>query len=172
MASPKPFSIATPTLATEIPAKREGGRAGVDHGPNFFLQAIKQADAVGLPEDFLKYMADAKWSVSWFELSYAKGVWFDVPASGDFVMGVIEKGKNKGREVERMTGDLLEITRQLREAADTLKLGVAIKYFPQVYKSGAKQGQEVPGKWIVKYLAGNRKQKRTPAPAQSAPVAE
>lgn len=152
MAAPKVFSLAPPTEATEIPAKRE---SGVNHGPNLFLQADP---ANGFPE-------------GWFMKSYTTGKWFDVPGvTGDFAVKKIKSGPNQGKEVEQPTGDVAEVTRQLREAANTLGLGVSIKYFPMVYKSGPKKDQEIPGKWVVKYLAQNRKQRRE-KPAEGAPVA-
>lgn len=156
MGAPKPFTIKRPVVATEIPPPRQG-KAPVDHGPNQFLQPDPDN---GFPD-------------GWLAESYKNGLWYDVQGvTGEFVMGVIEHGKRKGEPVERMTGDLLEVTRQIREAADTLGIGVAIRYFPAVYRSGPKKDQEIPGTWVVKYLGQNRKQRREKTPAESAPVAE
>lgn len=144
MASPKPFSIPAPSVATEIPAKRESAGAR-DRGPNLFLQPQE-----GFPKGYL-------WK------SFEDGKWYDLPVSGGWVVDTIKKGTRKGQEVDRLEGDAAEVVRQLREAAAALGIGVAIKYFPVLIKGGAKKGQEAPDMVLIKYLGQQRKQKRTKA---------
>lgn len=140
MASPKP--IPRPTVATEIPAKRD---SGVERGPNPYLEPDLEG---GAPN-------------GWFMQSYETGKWMDIgPVSGAWVASEITKGERKGETVDRLEGDAMLVTRQLRDAANQLGLGVSIKYWEVYYKSGPKKGEPVPGQMVVKYLAQNRKQRR------------
>lgn len=147
MSAPKQFSITAPVVATEIPAKRESA-ARVERGPNLFLAPHPES---GFPEGYL------------FK-SYTDGVWYDLPVEGGWVVDTIAKGPNKGQETERLDGDAAEAVRQLREAATTLGIGVAIKFFPVYFKGGAKKGQEDPSKVLIKYLGQKRKAARKPKP--------
>lgn len=149
MGAPKPFTIPTPTVAASAPVRTRGSR--VDHGPNFFLQPIPPG-TVGVENGY---------EDGWLALSYSTGMWFDIPCDGEFVQGEALRGKNKGQPVTRLVGPAKEITRQLREAADELGIGVAIEYQYVTYKSGAKKDQEIPGKLLLQYLGKERKQRRT-----------
>ena len=140
MASPKPFSIGVPTEATEIPQRR--ARAGRDYGPNLFLEKHPES---GAPQGYLMQ-------------SYNADKWYDVPVQGYWEEGTIQKGVRKGQPTERLVGDAAEVVRQLREAAAALGIGVSIKYAAETFKSGAKKGQEVPERIVVKYLGTERKQ--------------
>ena len=145
MTEPKqPFTIPAPVVATEIPLRRESQGAR-NRGPNLFLEPHPDE---GFPE-------------GWLAKSYDDGSWYDVgPVPGGYETDTARRGKNKGAEIQRMSGMAAEVTRQLREAANELGIGVSIKYFPVLYKSGAKKGQEIPGQVLVKYLGINRKQKK------------
>jgi hypothetical protein len=135
VSAPKPFSIPAPVKSTEPPKQRQ--TAPKDRGPNLFLDN------------------------DWLAQSYNDDEWYDVgPVDGQWEEGTVQKGKRKGEAVQRMTGVAQEVTRQLREAAMALGIGVAIKYTPVTYKSGAKVGQEIPGKILVQYLGIERKQSR------------
>lgn len=145
MSEPKPFTVPAPTVATEIPAKRESSRA--NRGPNFFLEPRPDE---GFPE-------------GWLAKSFDDATWYEVALPGVWEEGEVLKGERKGEPITRLTGDAQEATRQLREAADALGIGVSIKYFPVLYKGGAKKGQEVPGMVLIKYLGQARKQRREKA---------
>lgn len=143
MSAPKQFNITAPVRATEIPAKRE---RSVDHGPNLFLEPHPES---GFPHGYLME-------------SYEQGAWFDLPVEGGWEVGEVTKGPNKGQEVDRLYGDAVEVSRQLREAATALSIGVSIKTFPVLFKSGAKKGQEDPTRILIKYLGQKRKAPRKP----------
>lgn len=142
MSAPKPFALPAPVKATEIPLRRESAGAR-DRGPNLYLQAQP-----GFPK-------------GWLMKSFEDGEWYDQSVQGTWAEVKLTKGANKGKTVEKMTGDAMEATRQLREAATTLGIGVSIKYFPEYYKGGAKKGEEIPGRVLLKYIGIPRKQPRT-----------
>lgn len=134
------LEIAEPVRGEALP--RRVGTRTVDHGPNLFLDK------------------------GWLAQSAADGETYDVPCDGEWVKDTIRKGPHKGEEVDRLTGDAAEITRQLREAAQSLGIGVSIKYYPLKVK-----GREIKGKLLLKYVATKRKQRRV-ATTETAPVAQ
>jgi len=103
----------------------------------------------------------------WLQQSFDDGDWYDVnggqPINGGLVEVEIVKGNRKGQMTERLDGDVAEVTRQLREAAEQLGIGVSIKY----YNATTKAGKEIPGKTIVKYLGQKRKAARKPKPTET-----
>lgn len=133
------LEIAPPVAATEIPPRRQTSTK--DRGPNLFLEPHPET---GFPD-------------GWLAKSFDDGVWYDVgPVQGHWEDGVIQKGKRKGETVRRMVGDAAEVTRQLREAAAVLEIGVSVKYFPVRNKNGTEAKDRV----MVKYLGTNRKQRK------------
>lgn len=133
------FTIPQPTEATEVPALRSG-KGRKDYGPNLFLEPHPEHKA---PEGYLA-------------LSFDTGKWYEIPVAGKWEEVTMTKGKNKGQTTKRLSGDAAEVTRQLREAAAKLDIGVSIKYFPVLNK----QKREVPGQVLIKYLGTTRKQPR------------
>lgn len=158
MASPTPFKIPTPKLATDVPEREYRARPKKDRGPNFFLEPIPPGTR-GVKDGYPE---------GWLKLSYDVGKWFDCgPVEGSIELGTIMKGSRKGEPTERLTGFAVEIRRQLNEAAKLLStgglnIGVSIKYFQAVDS----KGNELPGQMLIKYLGQNRKQ-RKPRETQS-----
>lgn len=153
MASPEPFKIPRPKLATDIPARVKPTRAKKDRGPNFFLEPIPPGTP-GVKDGFPD---------GWLKLSYDIGKWFDCgPVTGAIELGTIVKGEHKGEPTERLTGVAVEIRRQLNEAAKLHGIGVSIKYFQAVDRNG----NELPGQMLIKYLGQNRKQRKDKEPTQ------
>lgn len=126
------LEIQAPTKsATGMP--RRAGRASVDHGPNLFLDN------------------------GWLLQSYETGEPYEVPVEGEFIQDTIKKGARKGEPTERLTGDAAEVVRQLREAANELNIGVAIKYYEVLNKN-----KTVKKGWVlVKYQGVARKQRQS-----------
>jgi len=134
-----PLEISAP-VASAAPIERRAGR-GVDHGPNLFLDN------------------------GWLKASYDSGKTYELTVNGKWEESAIQKGQNKGQPVQRLTGDAAEVVRQLREAANTLGIGVTIKDYPVQNRAG----KEVAGKLLIKYLGIKRKAARKPkAPVNGA----
>ena len=125
------LEITAPTVS-DAPIERRAGRA-VDHGPNLVLDN------------------------GWLKQSYDTGKTFEVPVDGKWEEDTIKKGDKKGEKVMRMTGDAAEVVRQLREAAQTLGIGVTIKDYPVVNK---RTKNPVEGKLLIKYQGIKRKATR------------
>jgi hypothetical protein len=131
----------TPVVTAEVPKQRQ--TKGREYGPNLFLAPHPEA---GAPE-------------GWLAKSFDDGNWYELTVQGHFEEGTVNKGVNKGKPVSRVVGDAQEVTRQLREAAAHLGVGVSIKYFPVTNKNGS----EAKDRLTVKYLGTNRKQRREAA---------
>ncbi len=136
------LNIAAPVLSDSKLTRNAPNRTPADRGPNLFLDN------------------------GWLQQSYEQEATMDVVADGTFEEYTMKKGAHKGEPATRLTGDAQEVTRQLREAAKALGIGVAIKYFPVVHR-----GKEVKGKVLVKYLGTVRKAERKPKATATEPTA-
>lgn len=126
------LEIQAPSVSAEKLTRNAPNRTPVDRGPNLFLDN------------------------GWLAQSRDTGNTLEVTVAGQFEEYEMRKGEHKGELAEKVTGDAAEVTRQLREAAQALGIGVSIKYFPVVNR-----GKEVKGKLTVRYLATKRKTRRT-----------
>lgn len=91
----------------------------------------------------------------WLQESYDTGQDYEVgPLSGKVVEYTITKGENKGETGEKLTGDAADAVTMIRQAAGKLGLGVSVEVVP----AANGRGKEIPGQYMVKYLAKNRKQ--------------
>lgn len=109
-------------------APRQGSRAKRDLGPNVFL--------------------DPSWSGN-LKSSYDQAKAFEITVPGKIENKPLVKGENKGKVVERVTGDAADATTLLRDAAAKLGIGVAIRY--RVARNGF---------LAISYQGQKRKQKR------------
>lgn len=104
------------------------GRDKRDLGPNVFL--------------------DPSWPGN-LKSSYDQAKAFELTVPGKIETKALVKGENKGKPVERVTGDAADVTTLLRDAAAKLGIGVAIRY--RVTRNGF---------LAVSYQGQKRKQKR------------
>jgi len=138
------LELSAPTVSA-APLERRVGRATIDRGPNLFLDN------------------------GWLAKSYETGETYELPVDGRLEAGIIKKGPKKGEPTERLTGDAAEVTRQLREAAEQLNIGVSIKYYPI---KNERTKKVIEGKLLVKYVGITRKQRRQPVEAETPAVTE
>lgn len=132
---------------------RRGGNAGRDLGPNPFL--------------------DAKWEYN-LANSFAKGEAYFIILPGTYVDATYIKGKQKGKQYQKLSGDAADGVTLLRKAAVALKIGVAVRE----YTGKGPDGQVIPkGNVLIQYLGQKAKQnkpkpKSVPAVDSDAPVAD
>lgn len=122
-----------------------GGRETRDLGPNFFL--------------------DPKWEFN-LKNSYDKSEPYSIVVVGTYVTAKKVKGKQRGEEFEKLTGDAADAVTLLRKAGLALKIGVAIRE----YTGKGPDGETIPkGHVLIKYQG--QKQRVTKAKDVPVPVA-
>ena len=114
------------------------GRNGRDLGPNPFLDP--------------KMEGNLEQSYKAFKAGNTADATYEATVPGKREKYTYTRGKSKGQQGERITGDADTVVRLLRDAADQLSLGVTIQVLD------AKQ----PGHMTVVYMAKNRKAPRKP----------
>lgn len=128
-----------------VPA-RQGSRTTRDLGPNPWL--------------------DPSWPFN-LQASYDQNTAFDVPVKGTIELKPATRGKPKerGESVEKLTGDAYNAVALIRDAADKLDLGAAIR----TYVDKTPEGKAIPKGVVIVRYAG-QKRKAAPKPKVVTPV--
>jgi hypothetical protein len=130
------FDVSQLKAKPTVMPKRAGTHAKKDLGPNPWL--------------------DPAWPFN-LKASYDSGEAYELVLAGKYEKSKYTRGKVKGEEYDKLTGDAADAVSLIRDAAEKLGLGVSIPVTPALIESGARKGQPRDGFFVVRYQAQKRK---------------
>lgn len=130
--------------------KRAGTKASRDLGPNHWLD---------------KAMPGGLWE------SYETATAFEAELPGEYRTATYTKGKDKGKEYDKLFGEAADAETLIRDAAELFGIGVSVRISPAVVQSGPNKGKPKPGVMVVQWQGQKRKEykPRTPAAPEATP---